>query len=107
MSGVSHINKNKSTVECGSTDKDGEIKISSKEIKAGMTDTRDGMMDTRDGMTDTRDGMTNTRDVNTGEVRTPSYSETVRKNINNILSSPEGQAIGKPSEQSLTKLIKI
>ena len=87
-------------MEYCSTNNDGEIKISSKENKVGMTDIQDGMTGTRDGMTDTRG-------VNTGEVRTPSYSETVRKNINNILSSPEGQAIGKPSEQSLSKLIKI
>ena len=51
--------------------------------------------------------MTDTRDINTGEGRTPSYSEIVMKNINSVLSSSEGQAIDKPSEQSLSKLIKI
>ena len=33
--------------------------------------------------------------------------EIVRKNINTIYSSSEGQALGKPSEQSFLKLIKL
>ena len=86
MSGVSSKNKNKSPVECGRTDKAGVIKRNSKE---------------------TEDGMTDTRTINTVEGRTLSYSEIVMKNINSVLSSSEGQAIGKPSEQSLSKLIKI
>ena len=86
VSEVSPKNKNKTTVECGSTNKVGVLKRSSKEIKDGMTDTRG---------------------INTGKGRTPSYSEIVMKNINSVLSSSEGQAIGKPSEQSLSKLIKI
>ena len=33
--------------------------------------------------------------------------EIVRENINTIYSSSEGQALGKPSEKSFLKLIKL
>ena len=86
MSKISPKNNNKATVEYDSTDKVEVQKRNSKEINDGMTDTRG---------------------INTDEGRTPSYSEIVMKNINSVLSSSEGQAIDKPSEQSLSKLIKI
>ena len=84
MSRVSSKNRNKSPVECSSTDNTGVMKSNSKEI---------------------RDAMTDTRDVGAGRGRTPSYTEIVMENINNDLSSSGGQAIGKPSEQSFSKLI--
>ena len=71
-------------MECGSIDSDGEIKNNSTETRVGMTDTRD---------------------VCAGAVRTPPYKEIVSKNLNSKLSSSGGQAIGKPSEQSFSKLI--
>ena len=73
-------------MKCGSTDIDGEIK---------------------DNSTETRGGMTDTRDVCAGAVRTPPYKEIVSKNLNSKLSSSGGQAIGKPSEQSLSKVLKF
>ena len=86
VSGVSSKNKNKSPVECGSTDNARVLQSYSRKI-------RDGMMDTRD--------------VGAGGGRMTSYTEIVMKNINNFLSSSGGQVIDKPSEQSFSKLIKI
>ena len=73
-------------MEYGSIDSDGEMK---------------------DNSTETRGGMMDTRDVCTGTVRIPSYKEIVSENLNSELSSSGGQAIGKTSEQSFSKLIKI
>ena len=73
-------------MEYGSIDSDGEMK---------------------DNSTETRGGMTDTRDVCAGTVRTSSYKEIVSENLNSELSSSGGQAIGKTSEQSFSKLIKF
>ena len=86
MSGESNKNIEKSTVESDSTYNTGFRKVNNDGNIEGMTGARVSYADA---------------------VGTPAHREIVRRDMNMDLSSFEGQALGKPSEQSLSKLTKI
>ena len=86
MSGVSNKNSKKSTVECERTHNNGFININSSVIRRGMTNACVSYADA---------------------VRTLLHIEIVGRELNEDLISSEDQALSKPSEQSLSKFIKL
>ena len=86
VSEVANKNNKKSLVERSSTQAFDPTRVNSTESNKYMTDGHISYADA---------------------IRTSLHKKIVREEMNRDLLGSEGQALGKPSEQSLTKLTKI